>query len=160
MKELVAGLEKLGLSDVRTYIQSGNVVFRSREAEPQELAGAIETSTLQSHGFRPRVLTMRLRELEKAAEANPFPEAEPQAKTLSLFFLAEVPSSPDFEALDAAKVDSERYVLLGKVFYLHTPKGYGQSKLARNAEKLIGVDCTARNWRSVSKIVEMANALS
>ena len=91
-----------------------------------------------------------------AMVSNPFPQAESNPKTLHLYFLADLPEAPDLEALDALKRDTERYTLAGKLFYLYAPEGIGRSKLAARVEKSLGVAATARNWRSVSKIMAMA----
>lgn len=156
MKELVEILESLGLENVRTYIQSGNVVFESsggpRETLGEEIAAAIE----ERRGFRPHVLVLSADRLREAMEANPYPEAETDPKRLHLFFLASPPPAPDLDALDEARDPTERFDLEGDVFYLHAPEGVGRSKLASKAEKLLGVEATARNWRTVQKLVEMA----
>jgi len=156
MKDLVATLEELGLSGVKTYIQSGNAVFQSPESKSPALAKKIADSIATQHGFRPHVLVLSHKELSQAVTRNPFPDAEVEPKTLHLFFLADVPANPDLGALNVIKSDSERFVLDKRVFYLHAPDGIGRSKLATRAEKLLGVAATARNWRSVEKILEMA----
>jgi len=71
--------------------------------------------------------------------------------------LSEAPSHPNGDALDAIKLKSERWELIGEVFYLLAPDGFGRSKLATGAERLLDVDATARNWRTVSKMFELAN---
>jgi uncharacterized protein (DUF1697 family) len=157
MKELVALLENLDLQNVTTYIQSGNVVFRSNEKNPSGLSSKISTEIKRSHGFEPHVLLLGIEEMEKVIESNPFPEAESEPKTLHVYFLAALPGNPDLKALDSLKKESERFELKGNVFYLHAPDGIGRSKLAANAEKLLGVATTARNWRTVCKIMAMAN---
>ena len=153
LKELLAGL---GLQDVATYIQSGNVVFESEEADKAVLSERICTAVSQSHGFAPQVLLLMAEEFTQAAAANPYPEAEEEPKTLHLYFLEGVPPEPDMEKLEALKGDTENFRLIDKVFYLHAPDGIGRSKLAARVEKALGVAVTARNWRSVSKIMEMA----
>ena len=104
------------------------------------------------------VLILSADQLEDAIESNPFPEAEAEPKTLHLFFLAWAPAAPDIESLTEAKSPSERFHLTDHVFYLHAPDGIGRSKLAANAEKFLGVAATARNWRTVQKLREMAKA--
>jgi len=156
MKELVVLLERLGFQDVKTYIQSGNAVFRSEEEDASGLSNRISAAIKRSHGFEPQVLLLGLDELENAIASNPFPEAEADPKTLHVNFLASTPKNPDLEALDAFKGDRERFVVKGSVLYLHAPDGIGRSKLAASAEKLLGVSMTARNWRSVCKILAMA----
>jgi uncharacterized protein (DUF1697 family) len=157
MQELVAQLDNIGLQNVRTYIQSGNVVFQSEEENASLLSNKIRATIKKSHGFEPQVVLLELEEMEKAVGSNPFPEAESEPKTLHLLFLASVPKNPDYDALESIKTDRERFVLKSSVFYLHAPDGIGRSKLAANAEKLLGVWVTGRNWRTVCKIMAMAS---
>jgi len=156
MAELVAELDKLGLSDIRTYIQSGNVVFRSRRRKVSALSAQIAKAIRSSHGFEPRVMVLSLEALRAAVARNPFPTANDEPKTVHLFFLDAPPPNPDREAIDAVRTGREEYVLDGNVLYLRTPDGFGESKLAQKVERLLGVPATARNWRSVTKILEMA----
>ncbi len=84
--------------------------------------------------------------LKTSVASNPFPHAADDPKTLHLYFLSELPPSPDLDAITGIQADSESFSLPGKVFYLHAPDGIGCSKLAGKVEKLIVVDATARNW--------------
>lgn len=156
MKDLVAMLEGLGLESVKTYIQSGNVVFRTSEPDLRQLAERIGSAVNDTHGFEPRVLLLRLEELERAIRRNPFPEAEGEPKTLHLAFLESVPEAPDLEAMERIKAAQERFALDERVFYLHAPDGIGRSKLAEKFERLLGVAATSRNWRSVQKLRALA----
>ena len=156
MSELVEMLESLTLQNIETYIQSGNVVFDVEGGSHLELSNQIRAAIHQSHGFAPDVMLLRSEELEKAILANPFPEAEDEPKTLHLYFLGTEPTDPDNQRIEEMKSNTERYALIGKVFYLHAPDGIGRSKLAAGVEKALGVSVTARNWRSVTKISEMA----
>ncbi|HKY21917.1 MAG TPA: DUF1697 domain-containing protein [Vicinamibacterales bacterium] len=158
MKALKTILEKSACSDVRTYIQSGNAVFRRASRDAAALSKQLAVAVSKSHGFEPRVLARTLKELEKASAANPFPEAEGDPKSVHLFFLAERAKKPDLKALEALRTPTERFILKDKVFYLHTPDGLGRSKLAARAEKLLGVEATARNWRTVKTLIEMAKS--
>jgi uncharacterized protein (DUF1697 family) len=157
MKELAALLEGLGLKAVATYLNSGNVVFQSDTTDADRLAGEIKAAIGQSFGFTPQLLIRSGQELKDAMAANPFPEGESQPKTLHLFFLASPPVGPDLAGLEAIKTATERFKLVGSVFYLHAPDGIGRSKLAARAEKLLGVPATARNWRTVDKVMALAN---
>ena len=156
MAELVETLAGLGFRNIETYIQSGNVVFDVEEDSKLELSNQIRDAIHQSHGFAPDVILLRSEELEKAILANPFPEAQDEPKTLHLYFLGSEPQDPDMQRIEEMKSGSESAVLIGKVFYLHAPDGIGRSKLAAGVEKALGVSVTARNWRSVIKINEMA----
>ena len=158
MRELVEVLQSLGLRKVRTYIQSGNAVFESDEADASELGDRISAAINESRGFRPQAFLLELDELADAIASNPFPEAEAQPKTLHLFFLASAPETPDLETAERVRRGSERFALRGRVFYLHAPEGVGRSKLAARAEKVLRVAATARNWRSVCQVLAMAKS--
>ena len=155
MKDLAALFERARFESVRTYIQSGNVVFQSSKGTSSSLARRIGGLVLKSHGFQPKVIVLNVMELEKAAAENPFSKAEADPKALHLCFLSESPRTPDLESLNQLRTGREAYALKGKVFYLYTPDGYGVSKLAARAERFIGVDVTARNWRTVNKLLAM-----
>jgi uncharacterized protein (DUF1697 family) len=156
MKDLVAMLEDVGAQNVETYIQSGNAVFQSAETSAPTLSNKISTSIKRSHGFEPQVLVLELEDVRKAIESNPFPDAESEPKTLQLLFLASVPKAPDLEAVEGIRAGREQFALEDGVFYLHAPDGIGRSRLAANAEKFLGVPATGRNWRTVCKILVIA----
>jgi uncharacterized protein (DUF1697 family) len=156
MKALTATLEAAGFSGVRTYIQSGNVVLGSKAGTASSLAARIVHAVMQAHGFAPKVFVLAAADLKRAADANPFPAGETEPNRLHLFFLAEQPKSADLAALNRLRAGREMFAIKGKVFYLHAPDGMGTSRLAAAAERHLGVDATARNWRTVSALLEMA----
>jgi uncharacterized protein (DUF1697 family) len=159
MRALKVLVEKCGCVDVQTYIQSGNVIFRSARSDTSRIAKQLTDSVSTSHGFEPRVVVLTLDEIENAAARNPFPEAAKDPKSLHLFFLAEVSKRPDLKSFETLRTKNERFELKGTTLYLHTPDGFGRSKLAARAEKLLGVGATARNWRTVTTLLEMAKTL-
>jgi uncharacterized protein (DUF1697 family) len=159
MQSLKTILEKLGCRQVKTYIQSGNVVFQHAELDRARFAGQIGVEIEKKHAFRPHVLLLPLEAFEQAIALNPFPEATAEPKTLHVSFLAEEPGNPDLVGLESLKTDSERFALIGRLFYLHAPDGIGRSKLAARIEKALGVPTSDRNWRTVLKIQEMAQAM-
>ncbi len=155
MAKLKNDLEALKLTNVRTYIQSGNVVFDSSAKSPSLLSKKIVRRIEQQHGFRPHLLILNRETLLTAVDSNPFPRAVSHPKTLHFFFLAEPASNPDIKAIENAKSPTESYKLTPTVFYLHAPDGIGRSKLAASAEKYLGVVTTARNCRTVDKLWSM-----
>ena len=157
MSDLKVLLERNGCVDVRIYIQSGNVILSSAVKDPAVLEKQITAAISKRHGFAPRVLLLTCAELQKAAAANPFPQADENPQSLHLFFLDASPKKPDLDSLEALKTGNESFALKGRVFYLHTPDGFGISKLAQRAEKFLGVGAaTARNWRTVTTLLQMA----
>ena len=158
MKDLRALLEKLGVTKVKTYIQSGNAVFQHESEDISELSSRISMAIKESHGFEPRVLLLDLAEMEQVMTVNPFPQAEAEPKTLHLYFLISAPQNPVLDMLDNLKRDNEQFKLIDRVFYLYAPDGIGRSKVAERVEKALGVAATARNWRTVCKIRDMGKS--
>jgi uncharacterized protein (DUF1697 family) len=155
MRDLTTALEGIGLKGVRTYIQSGNVVFSSAKAAAR-LAGEIERCIEKRFGFHSKTFVLSVGELQRAAAGNPFPQADEEPQTLHLFFLAKPAKTAQLDAMNELKAKSEQFALTSKVFYFYTPNGFGISKLAAKTERLLGVDTTARNWRTVGKLLELA----
>ncbi|MFW6157633.1 MAG: DUF1697 domain-containing protein [Balneolaceae bacterium] len=157
MEELRDLLHECGFEQVKTYIQSGNVVFRSAQDDPSVLPDTVSKAVKNSHGFEPRVWILPVDEFTQAVEKNPYGHATERPKALHLFFLSAKPEDPDREGLEALRSETEEFEIRGRVFYLYAPDGIGRSKLAAKVEKLLGVQTTSRNWRTVSKIAEMIN---
>ncbi len=155
MAALKSDLESLKLKRVRTYIQSGNVVFDTTSKSSGTLATKISRKINEQHGFRPHILLLSQQDLQTAVSENPFPDAVSDPKTLHFFFLDAEPVAADTQALDDAKAADEEYAISKRVFYLHAPSGIGRSKLAMNAEKYLGVVTTARNYRTVERLSAM-----
>ena len=155
MKDLVGVLERLRCTQVCTYIQSGNAVFDAPDAgevSASSIAAALQADT----GVDARVLVLTKAELNRAAERNPF--AAEDDRTVHLFFLESTPPDPDLDAIRGLCKDSERWRLADAVFYLHAPEGIARSKLAAAVERKLGVAATARNGRTVRKVLEMTEA--
>jgi uncharacterized protein (DUF1697 family) len=150
-------MDGLGLSGVRTYIQSGNIVFRAPRKPASALAADIAEAIDARFGVKPHTAVISAADFAACAAANPFPESEWEldGKALHLLFLDAAPPAVDRQRLDAVKRGSERWALIGAVFYLHAPQGFGTSKLAAQAEKILGVRATARNWRTVGALLKM-----
>ena len=158
MQDLRDILAALGCEDIKTYIQSGNAVFRSGD-DQTTLRSKIETAVDKQFGFTPKVLLLTIDDYQSILSANPFPEATDNPKSLHVSFLSEVPLDPNLDALDALKSPTENYALLANAFYLHAPDGIGRSKLAAKVEKCLGVQTTGRNWRTVIKVAELAKSI-
>lgn len=160
MKALQAALTGAGFTDVATYIQSGNIIFRQINGSAPALATQIGDIIAAQFGFRPGLKLMRRAELAAAAQANPFPHAAQRENGLHLhlFFLDGPPAADHAAALDAIRTPTEHWVLAGGVLYLHTPDGFGRSKLATRTEAKLKTRTTARNWRTVQALLALGNA--
>ncbi|WP_179039024.1 DUF1697 domain-containing protein [Rhizobium leguminosarum] len=150
MAELKAICEDLGFSDVKTYIQSGNVVFRSDEAE-KTVGERLDEALSKMMGKRPGVMVRSRKELDGIVADAPFPDAKPNF--LLVYFLPEKPPGDALETMVAP--DGEEAKLAGREIYVHYPNGSGRSKLKLPALK----PGTSRNLNTVRKLAEMAAAL-
>lgn len=159
MQALVAMLGAMGCHRAKTYIQSGNAVFESAAKDGLELSHQISLEIGQQCGFEPYVFILEFQEMQGAIAANPFPQAAADPKAVHVGFLAVPPEHPKLEKLEELRKDSEDFRLLDKAFYLYAPEGTGRSKLAANAEKLLGVAMTSRNWKTVSAVWDIAQSL-
>jgi len=158
MAALTPMLESLGCRSVRTYIQSGNVVFRSAFRSKRNLTKRLSDATNAEFGFRPSILLLTETALRSAAEVNPFADAVSEPKHMHFFFLESPPDSPDFDGVANLASATERYKLIDDVFYLYAPDGFARSKLASGAERKLGVTATARNYATVQSLISMLDA--
>ncbi len=155
MAKLKQSLESISCSRVQTYIQSGNVVFNSRIKNNKTLHKKVIDQIDHDFGFRPNLILLPEQQLRDAISNNPFPSAISQPKTLHFFFLDAEPSSDCLKSIGKLAVDSEQFELIGRVFYLHAPEGFGKSKLASSVERKLCVAATARNYATVEKLASM-----
>lgn len=157
MAELKQILENLGFEKVETVIQSGNVLYEAEgdgSRHHEMISEAIEEKT----GFSPRVVVLSLDRLRAIISSNPFPEAVQEPSALHVFFLESAPEEPDVAQLSTIATARERFHLVSDTFWLHAPDGIGRSKLASSVERLLGVVATARNWRTIQRVMELADA--
>jgi uncharacterized protein (DUF1697 family) len=152
MEEFRALLTGLGLQGAKTYIQSGNAVFRSDLTGPV-LAGRIADAVLARFGFRPPVLMMTRTELEAALAACPF--AGEAGERVFFFFADRSLPQATGDFLKSLAAPGERFAFRGRTLWLHLPDGIGRSKLADRVGKL-PLDITARNLRTVTALAELA----
>jgi uncharacterized protein (DUF1697 family) len=156
MKELAAILEDAGCADVRTYIQSGNVVYRAAPALARRVPGIVEKAIAERYGFECPVVTRSAAEIDGVIEANPFPEAAAEPKTLHVGFLRDRPAKSRVAALDPDRSPPDAFVVRGREIYVHYPKGSARSKLTpQYFDPRLETLSTFRNWRTVLTLQEM-----
>ena len=157
MSELKSLHEALGLRDVVTYIQSGNVVFTSDDTDPAQLARQIEEGSAQKFGFHSQVMVRTSAELEEIIANNPFqnqPEKEP--KWIAVLFLTTRPESTALEDLQKTYTGPEEIYLIGQELYVYYPDGVGRSKLTLTLiEKKLKTVGTGRNWNTILQLQKM-----
>jgi uncharacterized protein (DUF1697 family) len=150
----------LGHEDVSTYVQSGNVVFRSEAPGAKEISSELERAIEQDLGVATTVILRTAAELRKVADANPYIEDESDPKKLHVVFLDRRPSAQGRRALDPDRSPPDRFELRGRELYLHRPAGSARSKLTIDyIEHRLGARGTVRNWRTVTKLAELTTAL-
>lgn len=159
MAELRALMAEIGFTGAKTYIQSGNIVFAS-DLDAETISDKILNAIEDRFSCNPPLMLLTLEDLEKALEENPFPEGADDPKSLHLCFLKEEPSAPRLDEMQKWQKENERFDLQGKTFYLHAPDGIGRSKLAERIERLLGVETTGRNLRSVAKMLDLAKSFA
>ena len=156
MKELTAVYQSLEFENVRTYIQSGNVIFESSESNIDKLSKIIESAIKKKYSFEVSVFILTPNELQKIIERNPFPKKD--FKPLMVTLLNQEPIKEKIKSLEVLDTNYEKYEICGKVIYLYFPNGYGRAKLNNNfLENKLKVRATTRNWRTLNKLLEMIN---
>ena len=159
MKDLAALFRKAGCDDVRTYIQSGNVLFRADPALAENIPSLISATILSDFGYRIPVVTRTASEIREVVNANPFADARAQADKLHVLFLAIIPDRAHVEALDPNRSPGDEFAVLGREVFLHCPNGIARSKLTNSYfDSSLSTTSTARNWRTVRKILELITA--
>jgi uncharacterized protein (DUF1697 family) len=155
LRELFAELD---CEDVATYVQSGNVVFTSRRGAAR-LRRMIEDALEREFGIRPAVLLRTEAELRKLVAANPYADRVDDPRRLHVIFLDAPPDRGHVRALDGDEFAPDEFRLVGRDVFAFYPRGYARTKLTNAAfEKRLGVTATSRNWRTVTKLAELASA--
>lgn len=157
MASLRAMMEGLGCSAVKTYIQSGNAVLDT-SMNAQQIEAGLQDAIESELGFRPSVLAISLDDFEAVIGANPWPDAVSEPKNLHVWFLSEPSSEVNMTVLETLRASDEQVEVRPLAIYLHAPSGIGRSKLAARMESAADCPMTARNWRTVSKLWELARA--
>jgi uncharacterized protein (DUF1697 family) len=153
MAELRHVVESLGYGDVRTYIQSGNVLFRAaRKPSASSLEAAIE----ERFGLVVDVMLRTPAELKKVLDRDPFPASD--RWSVHVGFMARAPKAAAVRAIDASSFAPEEFAVVGSELYLHLPNGLGRSKFPDFVLRRLKIPTTLRNWRTVTKLAELAAA--
>jgi uncharacterized protein (DUF1697 family) len=157
MLQLRTMFEELKFKNVKTYIQSGNVIFESKDTNESMLSKKIGKKIMDVFGFDVSVVIRTEEELSSAIKKNPFvKEKDVQLDRLYVTFLSESPSKENMEKIKLPENTSDRFVISGKEVYLYCPGGYGETKLSNNFfENKLKVVATTRNWRTTNVLLEM-----
>ena len=162
MDELRALYKSLKLEDPHTYIQSGNVIFQTKEKNAEAIGKRIQDAIERKFGFRPEVILRTIGEMRQAIAANPFAKREgiEPGKLLVTFLAAEPGAEAHANVAQLNTRHPEELHLVGRELYIYFPNGAGKSKLPwSSVEKMLKTTGTARNFNSVCKMLEMAEEL-
>ena len=158
MADLKLSLETLAFSDVVTYIQSGNIVFKADENSISKLENIIHEKILKDFGFEVPVLVKTPKELKYAIANNPFEKDEKyDPKLFAVVFLKEKPQAENIAKLETYDYSPEEYFLDDKIIFYYAANGAGNAKMNNNFfENKLKVRATSRNWRTTHKLVELS----
>jgi uncharacterized protein (DUF1697 family) len=157
MPELRELLEGAGFDDVRTYLQSGNVVLSSK-ASPTQVARKVEKQIAERLGLEIDVVVRTRNEVAAVVRRDPLGKVATDPKRYQVNFLAAKPDRELVRKLDAATVEPEQFVVDGREIYTWHPKGIGRSRLwSMLADRRLGVTATARNWTTVTNLLALAD---
>lgn len=159
MAELKSLYESLGMANVQTYLQSGNVVFDSPEPEPAKLTHIIEAQIGTTYGYHVPVLIRTGDDFRRIIGSKPFTkERSEDPSRVMVTFLFERPGQSNLNNLSVPENDPCEFVFEEQEIFLLCPDGYGKSKLSNNYfEKKLGVVATTRNWKTVNALYKMAS---
>ena len=156
MKDLVALFTSAGASDVRTYIQSGNVFFDASETVARRMPARVSRAIANRFDLRVPVVMRHGKVLGAIVRDNPFLAAGADPARLHVAFLADVPTAARVAALDPDRSPPDEFTVRGSEIYLHCPNGVARSKLTNTyLDATLKATCTVRNWRTVLALAEM-----
>lgn len=162
MDELRSLYESLGLGNVQSYLQSGNVVFESKSGDEASLSRQIEAQIEQFYGYSVPVLLREPFDFKRIITGNEFIQdrSEDPAR-LYVTFLYREPTGQELSNLDNPGIAGEKFIVGEKEIYLFCPNGYGTTKLSNNFfEKKLNIPATTRNWNTVNALYNLATGSS
>ena len=159
MASLIAMFVEAGCADVAAYIQSGNIVFTAAPGLAARLPPLITRRIADELGLTVPLVTRTRDEIAAVVAANPFLAEGSDPATLYVSFLADTPSAQSVAALDPARSPPDRFIVRGREIYLCFPGGSARSRLTNDYfDRRLGTVSTARNWRTVQKLLALADA--
>ncbi len=154
--------EALAFKNVQTYIQSGNVIFKSDQTDCSQIENKISKKLLQEFSIQVPVMVKELAELKAVAKNSPFANKRKEdPKSLHVTFLSNEPDKGAISALKGGVYTPDEFILSGKTVYLFCPEGYGNTKLTNTFfEKKLKVVATTRNWKTVHELINIAQRIT
>ena len=156
MKELAHLFASYGCQNVRTYIQSGNVIYEAPAGVDAKIGAAVSRGIAERWGYDVPVVTRRAEELARIVGDSPFASADPAH--VAIAFLKRKPSASGIAKLNPDRSPPDRFAVIGREIHLHLPNGAARSKLTnRYFDTTLGTVSTVRNWRTVNKLIDLSS---
>jgi len=159
MADLRELLNNSGLEDLQTYIQSGNIIFKSSQRDSSKLAQLIKSKISEHYDFEVPVIIRDGEDWQSAIARNPFTEEKEgvDLQRVGVTFLENEPNRNLVSEIEERDYSPDEFVIDGKEIYLHCPTGFGKTKLTNNFfESKLKVTATTRNWKTVNTLIAMA----
>jgi|ERR1700722_8588007 len=158
MEQLRSAFEELGFEQVETYIQSGNVIFKTARVSQPVLTRRIEKRLLQDFGFAVSVISRTADEMAKTVQNNPFlKDSGIDSEKLHVAFLSDVPAPSALQKCETLTLAPDKAYCCGTELYLYLPNGVSGSSLMKSSlDRALGVMTTMRNWRTVNAIHQLS----
>lgn len=157
MADLTLMFQSCGGCAVRTYIQSGNVLFRATDAEARRVEGAVKAALVERLGNDIPIVLRTGAELARIVSESPFLGSQGDSRSLHVGFLRDRPTSARIADLDPRRSPPDEFAVRGREIYLRLPNGAARTKLTnRYFDRTLGTSSTFRNWRTVLKLAELS----
>ena len=154
MEQLRKVVGELPISNISTYIQSGNVIFDSSIDNFFQLEQLIASKILHHFGFEVTVIVTNLAELQDIVQQNPYSQAEVDSVQPYIVLLSQLPNPDAVSTLSAVDFGNDQWMLKGRTLYIFYAEGAGKTKLSNAViERKLKVKATARNWKTVQKLI-------
>lgn len=158
MDSLRDGFSSLGYTNIKTYIQSGNILFCSKEEDKTKLEREISSMIMDKYGFDVPVLVLISDDLNEVITNNPFANSINHKKEfIHITFISNEVKEINYKEIESKKESEDEYKIINKAIYLYLQKGYGNTKIHNNFfEKLLKTQATTRNWKTCLELFEMS----
>lgn len=162
MADLGSSCEAIDFREVKTYLQSGNVIFKAVHSDVSQLASAIQERVADDFGHAVDVLVLPGEKLIRIAGSNPLSlESSVDIKWFHVTFPFQLVSSAEFDKLNIPLKNGEKAILFEKVIYLYCPNGYGRTRINNGYfEKALGMPATTRNWKTILALADRCREYS